>query len=130
MKIRSIALAALAPLALAATATAQPVGALGGAFSEQAAFVASFHGKSGSTCKPVPCAKKWVAGHYEVRMEHVTIPAVYRKEWCEAHYRYDYDACGHVVKVLVTPGHFVRVVVSPERVECRQVRVWVPGHFA
>jgi len=47
--------------------------------------------------------------------------------WCEAVDRYERDDCGNLIKILVSPGHWDLVVIEPERVECRTVRVWVPG---
>jgi hypothetical protein len=131
-------LALAAALALAGHATAQPVASLahagdglrieariglGDGCGPRIGIGIGFGGRHHSN----GCGKQWVPGHWETRVEHYTIPARTQRVWCEAVYRYERDACGNLVKILVTPGHWDVVVIEPERVECRTVRVWVPG---
>lgn len=134
-------LALTAALALAGTAAAQPVAAatalgdgikvhaslgLGGGCKPSIGVTIGFgghgHGNHGGTC-----GKQWVPGHWETRVEHYTVPARTQRVWCDPVYQYVVDACGNVKKICVSPGHWEVVVIEPERVECRNVRVWVPG---
>jgi len=132
-------LALTAALALAGTAAAQPVAAatafgdgikvhaslgLGGGKKPSIGVTIGFggHGNHGGTC-----GKRWVPGHWETRVEHYTVPARTQRVWHDAVYQYVVDACGNVKKICVSPGHWDVVVIEPERVECRNVRVWVPG---
>lgn len=143
-------LALTAALALAGTAAAQPIAAattfgdgvrihaslgLGGGGKPSVGVTVGFgghghnhvHVHGGGHGSHGKHSKKWVPGHWETRVEHYTVPARTQRIWCEPVYTYKTDSCGHVYKVLVSPGHWDVVVIEPARVECRNVRVWVPG---
>ena len=71
----------------------------------------------------------WVPGRYETREEKVVIPGYWDKVYVAAEYQNVYDRCRQCfIRVLVHDGYCQNVWV-PERIECQQVQVWVPGYY-
>lgn len=71
----------------------------------------------------------WVPGHYETRCEQVFVPGCTERVWVEPVFELRLGACHTWIRVEVAPGHW-RTVQHPGRYETREVRVWIPGHYA
>lgn len=71
---------------------------------------------------------RYVAGHYERRIEQVLVePGHYERTWVEA-ITETREEGGKIVTVTIRPGYYNRIWV-PDRYEAREVNVWIPGYY-
>lgn len=75
-------------------------------------------------CEP---PRQWIPAHYEIQRERVCQPAHWETVVDPAQYGW-VRAGRQWVYVMIKP-ECVRRVWVPERVEWRETKVWVPGHF-
>ncbi len=81
--------------------------------------------------------RTWVPGHYEIRCERIWIEGYWEQIWIPPEYRQvrvtRYDPWGrpvtHWKRVLVREGYYDRIWHEGYW-ETREVREWVPGHWA
>jgi hypothetical protein len=72
----------------------------------------------------------WVSSGWQVHHEQVCVePARTRRVWVAPRYGSRYDNCGRVIRVVVEAGYWKSVTV-PARYETRATRVWREGHWA
>ncbi|MCC7012275.1 MAG: hypothetical protein IT454_06930 [Planctomycetes bacterium] len=82
-------------------------------------------------CVPTPRfqpPRVWIPGHYETRIERIWVPGELHREWVAASFEWRVDVCGRRVFVQTRPG-FWRTTTGPSRLEQREVRIWVAGHW-
>ena len=72
--------------------------------------------------------RTWVAGHYETVHRQVYVPGCRETVWQPAQYAWQYDHCGHRVRVLVREAGYV-TVQKPGYYKTVCEQVWVPGHY-
>ena len=92
---------------------------------------ASLHGPSVRVSASYSHAPRrvWVPGHHETRLERVWVPGCSERVWIEPRFELRLGTCNTWIRVEVEPGHW-RTYERPGRYELREVRVWVPGHYA
>jgi hypothetical protein len=83
---------------------------------------------------PRPAPRAWIPGRYELQCERFWVPGETQRVWVPPVHRdrYEYGCAGGArrrMSVLVSPGYW-QTVTSPGHYATRNVRVWVPGHWA
>ena len=77
----------------------------------------------------VETCRQWIPECYETQCVQVWVPCCERQVWVEPVYQTVCEPCGNSGRVLVHPGYFQTIVVSPGHYETRHTQVLIPGRY-